>query len=106
MTYEEHVATNLLTNGQVIIHNLINNLVDSARLDMLHALNEQPMTPSTIESRGLMVRQITSKRLIHFTERGFIKSTGNQCGYDLPDSPDKELTETRAPTTNELVPLE
>ncbi|MBX0296866.1 helix-turn-helix domain-containing protein [Haloarcula nitratireducens] len=77
------MATNPLTDEQVVIRETINNLVDSARLDVLRALAEQAQTPSAINAQGVVTRQTASDHLARFTERGLTKPVAEQCGYEL-----------------------
>ncbi|WP_332900390.1 transcriptional regulator FilR1 domain-containing protein [Haladaptatus sp. CMSO5] len=86
VTHNDRVATNPLTGERLVIRECISNLVDSARLDVLRTLDEQPMSPSAIHNRGLLTRQTASKHLTQFTERGLAKPAGDQGGYELTAS--------------------
>ncbi|WP_331232275.1 transcriptional regulator FilR1 domain-containing protein [Natronorarus salvus] len=64
--YEDPAVTNPITGEQHIVREAINEYVDSARLDILRAIDEQPVTPSGIEDRGLVTRQTASEYLSEF----------------------------------------
>ncbi|WP_135305969.1 transcriptional regulator FilR1 domain-containing protein [Haloarcula amylovorans] len=83
MTRDDRVATNPLTNEQLVVREAINNLVDSARLDVLRALAEQTRTPAAINAQGVVARQTASDHLARFTDRGLTKPVAEQCGYEL-----------------------
>lgn len=80
---DERMATNPLTDEQVVVRDFISDLAGSSRLDVLHALDGQSMTPSAIENRGQVSRQTASNHLTELTEQGLTKLAGSEGGYEL-----------------------
>lgn len=70
--YEDQAVTNPITGDQHIVRKTINEYVDSARLDILRAIDERPVTPSSIEDRGLVARQTASEYLSEFMRRALV----------------------------------
>ena len=69
-------ATNSVTGESLVVRNVINETVDSARLDVLRALGNlsEPVSQAGIVERSSISRQTVSTHLAVLRDRGFIKS--------------------------------
>lgn len=77
MTVEIRKATNPITHEELVLRSVINETVDSARLDVLQALKElsTPTTQTDIANQADISRQAVSNHLAVLRDRGFINTS-------------------------------
>ena len=83
--YDEHKATNPLTDERLIVREAINELIDSAQLEVLRIVHERdcPSTPTDVANQGRMSRRTASSHFDDFLSQGLLNQAENTDKYQI-----------------------